>query len=330
MGVGIGEAVLAPCALSMISDMFPRDRLAKPIGVYTMGISMGSGLAFALGGAAISWIEHARGSYAALAHLDPWRGAFFLVGLPGLLLVPLFLTLREPERRERVGGAGSAPSLGDTVRFIASRWRSYVPLFAGKAVVNTLGYAHFWIPAMFQRTWGWSAGRIGPAYGAIVLVAGLVGVNLGGWLADRWYQRGQRDASLRAMLLALGLIIVFHTLAPLMPNGTLALALLFPALIGGAIGSATGSSAAMLVTPNEYRGQVAALSLLIAGGTGLFLGPTSVAFLTQFVLGGEQQLRYGLALAVLGFALVGLVLLLWGRRAYREELERLEARITPG
>ena len=103
--------------------------------------------------------------------------------------------------------------------------------------------------------------------------------------------------------------------------------LFVPALIAAGAGSSAGSTATMLATPNEYRGQVTALSLLIASGLGQLLGPTSVAFTTDFVFRDPQALRYSLAIAVLVFSLVAFAVLSWGLRHYRAAVEGLEARV---
>lgn len=327
MGVGLGEAVLTPCALSLISDLFARDRVGKPIGLYSMGVSLGSSLAFILGGALFAW-SAAEGNdpFAPLGIDDAWRETFLFVGLPGLLLVPVFLLLREPPRRERLGGA--PPSLGDTARFLRERGRVFVPLFCGKAVFNFIAYAHFWIVPLFQRTWGWDLKVTGKVWGLTLLGSGLVGVMLGGWLSDRWYRAGRKDAALRTVWWALLITLPLHALAPLMPTGELALALFVPALIAAGAGSSAGSTATMLVTPNEYRGQMTALSLLIASGLGQMLGPTSVAFGTDFVFGDPQALRWSLSAAVLLFSLAAFAVLSWGLRHYRTAVLGLEAQVA--
>jgi MFS family permease len=327
MGVGIGEAVLTPCALSLISDLFPRERVGKPIGVYSSGVALGSSLAFILGSVIILWLESGgHDPFAALGVTAAWRETFLLVGLPGLVLLPLLLMAREPARRERLNQKAQA-SLADTWRFLVAQRRVFVPLFFGKAVFNLIAYAHFWIVPMFERSWGWSRVRTGTLWGTTLLVSGLIGVILGGWLSDRWYRAGRRDAALRTVWLALLATLPLHALAPLMPSGELALAMFIPTLIAAGAGSSAGSTATMLVTPNEYRGQMTALSLLIASGLGQFLGPTSVAGLTDFVFEDPKALRYSLSIAVLSFSLLAFLVLSLGRRPYREAVIELETRV---
>jgi MFS family permease len=324
LGVGLGEAVLTPCALSMISDLFPRDRLGKPIAVYSMGVSLGSSAALIVGSALIIWLEGTgHDPFAALGISATWRETYLLVGLPGLLLLPLLLTMREPARRERLVG-DAAVTLADTWRFIGQKRRVYVPLFIGKAVFSVIANAHFWIVPMFERTWGWSRPRAGTLWGVTLLASGLTGVMLGGWISDRWYRAGRRDGAMLTVWIALIVTLPMHAIAPLMPSGELALLMFVPVLVAIGAGSAAGSTATILVTPNEYRGQMTALSLLVAGGLGQFVGPTSVAALTDFAFEDPKALRYSLSAVVLVFSLIALAVLTWGLRHYRASLDDLE------
>lgn len=324
MGVGVGEAVLTPCALSLISDMFAREKVGKPIGVYSSGVALGSSMAFILGGAIVLWLESGdHNPFAAIGIEAAWRETFLLVGLPGLLLLPLLLFAREPSRRERLTVTREI-SLLSTLKFLAKNRRVYIPLFFGKAAFNLIAYAHFWIVPMFERTWGWTRVRTGTLWGTTLLLSGLTGVLLGGWLSDRWYHAGRKDAALRTVWLALLATLPLHALAPLMPTGELALALFVPTLIAAGAGSSAGSTATMLVTPNEYRGQMTALSLLIASGLGQFLGPTSVAALTDFVFADPSALRYSLSISVFVFSVIAFATLSFGLRHYRSAVNRLE------
>ncbi|MFZ9994576.1 MAG: MFS transporter [Steroidobacteraceae bacterium] len=327
MGVGVGEAVLTPCALSLISDMFARDKVGKPIGVYSSGVALGSSLAFILGGALILWLE--RGDH------DPfyffgisttWRETFLLVGLPGLLLLPLLLWAKEPARRERLTDIHTI-SFFQTAQFLSKNRRVYIPLFFGKSAFNLIAYAHFWIVPMFARTWGWSPARTGAIWGTTLLLSGLTGVLIGGWLSDYWYRNGRKEAAIRTMWLALLITIPLHAVAPLMPSGELAIALFIPALVAAGAGSSAGSTATMLVTPNEYRGQMIALSLLIASGLGQFLGPTTVAGLTDFIFADPKALRYSLSLAVFSFSIVAFLILSSVLKRYTTTVTELEERL---
>jgi MFS family permease len=328
MGVGCGEAALVPCALSLISDLFPRERVGRAVGVFSMGTGLGSSAAFIVGGSLVVWLAvEGHDPFANLGVVTPWRETFLFVGVPGLLLLPLLLMVREPPRRERLKSASTA-SVTDTLAFLKSHRQVYVPLILSKSVLFLIAGAQFWIVPMFERTWGWSPGRAGTLWGGALLIAGLIGVNIGGWLSDHFYRRGRKDGALRTVSLAMLVALPLHAVAPLMPSGELALALLVPSLIAIGAGSAAVSAAVILVTPNEFRGRITAFSLLIASGLGQFIGPTSVAALTDFLFDQPDALRYSIAIAIAAFSVVAALALAKGVANYRNAMEKLEGVAT--
>jgi MFS family permease len=100
MGVGVGEAALSPSAFSIISDYFPPKRRATAISVYSMGIYIGSGLAFIIGGTVAGFASQQEiWQLPLIGDTRPWQVVFFIVGLPGVFLSLLMYTVREPARR---------------------------------------------------------------------------------------------------------------------------------------------------------------------------------------------------------------------------------------
>ena len=107
ISVGVGEATLGPSAMSMISDYFPRHRLARGLSVYTSSVSAGAGLALVAGGAAIQFV----GTLPPIVlpggdALAPWQMTFVLVGLGGLIV----LLPRSTRSASRCRKATSSPS----------------------------------------------------------------------------------------------------------------------------------------------------------------------------------------------------------------------------
>lgn len=103
VGVGVGEAALNPAALSMISDYFPRRTRGRALTFYNMGVSLGVGVALIFGGQVIAWVAAAPPvELPGIGVLRAWQTVFILVGLPGLLIALLMLTVREPVRRDRL------------------------------------------------------------------------------------------------------------------------------------------------------------------------------------------------------------------------------------
>ena len=98
IGVGVGEASASPAAYSLIADLFPRARRGTALGIYSLGIYVGIGLSSYLGGTVVDGWSGAFPPGTEPLGLRGWQVAFLLAGLPGLLLVPLVLAFREPER----------------------------------------------------------------------------------------------------------------------------------------------------------------------------------------------------------------------------------------
>jgi MFS family permease len=199
MGVGVGEAALSPAAYSLIADYFPPHRRATAMSVYTMGIYVGSGLALVLGGQIIR-LASGQDQYqlAVLGSVTPWQLVFICVGLPGILVALLFLTIREPERSKSRLGASASSTWKETLGYLWSNRATLIFLNVGVALVAMSSYANMsWIPEMFSRRYGWATAYTGLIFGAIMSICGVIGVVGGGWLSDRWLQQGYQDAPLR-------------------------------------------------------------------------------------------------------------------------------------
>ncbi len=324
IGVGVGEATLTPSALSILSDYFPRDRRGAAIGFYNMGVSVGAGIAFVVGGQVIGFVTDAPPvTLPVVGELYAWQTVFLVVGLPGLVVAALMATVREPRRHGRiVANDGAAQteeqiSLRDVMLFFRARIKTYGGLALVVAGSTILGYGFLsWMTSMYLRTWDWTVPQIATGIGIVLLIAGPIGVNGGGWLADRWYRQGKKDAHLRVMTLCAPVMLVSSTALPLMPTPELALLMFVPHILGAAGITAAGGAALMLVTPNQLRAQATAIYYFIISLAGLTLGPTSVAVFTDYVFRDEASLRY--SMTIIGFAapLMSVVAALAMRRSY--------------
>jgi len=334
VGVGVGEATLNPSALSLISDYFPREKRGRAISFYNMGVSLGVGLANIVGAWAIQIATAAPALVLPfVGELRPWQMVFLFVGLPGLLVAALMITVREPPRQDKVrieradGVASDDISIPDTLRFLGDRWKMYATHFLGMSVVTIIGYAYFfWIPTMFVRTWDWTIPEAGYTYGLITLIGGPIGVNLGGWIADKLYARGYKDGLMRTCLFAAIFVFVPTSIvAPLMPTPAWSIAFILPSTMAGAVITATGSAALMMTTPNQMRGQVTAVYYFVINALGLTLGPTAVALITDFGFGDESALRYSIAVLGVGAGVAALGFLAANLKLYRAGVIEAEA-----
>jgi len=325
VGVGVGEATLNPSALSLISDYFPREKRARPIGFYNMGVSLGAGIAMIIGGQIIAWVFSSPAIEVALiGELRPWQTVFIMVGLPGLLIAALMVTVREPRRRGRVeidGAKTQELPLKTVINFLWERKATYLSMFLGMSVVMIVGYGYlFWIPTMFIRTWGWSISEVSMAYGIIVLIFGPLGVNFAGWLAEKMYNNGRRAAHMRVTLLGVFMLVPSAALAPVMPTPELTLAMLTVVTISAAIPTATGTAALMMIVPNQMRAQTTALYYFVTNIFGLTLGSSAVAMVTDYVFKDDSALRYSIAIVSGVTGALALAVLLYNLKHYRQSV----------
>jgi MFS family permease len=344
IGIGVGEATLNPSAYSLISDYFPREKRARPMSFYNMGVSLGAGVAMVLGGQIITWVfTQPRLNLPYVGELYHWQTVFMMVGLPGLLVAVLMITVREPERKGKISlgntlGNNLGNTSGDTddtpdvipIRAVASflweRRSTYLTLFLGMSVVTIIGYGYFsWIPTMFIRTWGWTISQIAFSYGVVILIFGPLGVNLGGWLAERWYNKGRRAAHMRVTLIGALILVPASTLAPLMPTPELAVLMLIPATIGGAIPTATAGAALMMIVPNQMRAQTTAIYYFVINILGLTLGPFMIAFFTDSIFHDESMLRYSISIVSGSAGVIALCFLFANIRHFRASVIEADA-----
>jgi MFS family permease len=330
LGVGVGEGSLGPAALSMISDYFPQRTRTLAIGIYNMGILLGIGLAMIVGGQLITYVTHAPPlRLPVIGELFAWQTVFIVVGLPGLLMAVLLMTIREPQRREGLlSNANNALqlSLAEVARYLLERWRMYASHFVGLSAVTLLAYALFaWVPTMFIRTWGWNIGKVGIAYGVVVLLAAPLSALTAKWLSEYLVARGYRDAQMRAALSCAVMAAASAVAAALSPSPWFAVVLLLPASIGTNAATACALGALMMITPNQMRAQASAIYYLVVNVVGLTIGPTGVALFTDYVFRDPLALRYSIVCIALLAGVFAAGLLLYNLRQFRDALTQSQA-----
>jgi MFS family permease len=318
IGVGVGEAALAPCAYSLLSDYFPPHRRAWALSVYSAAIYLGSGLALIGGGALIALVPAIR--LPGVGLLASWQVVFLIVGLPGVGVALLMATVREPRRLGQTLGAARA-TLGDVWCHVTARRGAYGLIIAGFSASSLMwNGAQGWIPTFFMRTFGWSPAATGLRYGLVLLVLGTLGICAGGLLAGRLRRRGRPSANLLVGLLSSVMVIPFGVLAPLVPDPWLALGLYGGFVFFGAFPYGAAAAALQELTPNGMRAQVSALYLLGLNLVGIGLGPTAVAFITDKVFADDRAVRFSLAITTGLAAPLAVLLLLLALKPNRAAL----------
>ena len=327
IGVGVGEATLSPAAYSMIADYFPPERRATAISVYSMGIYLGSGLAFLLGGLVIQFaVAQGAVTLPLVGDVRPWQVVFFVLGGSGIVFSLAFLLVREPPRAGV--DAGSSVPFGEVVAHLWRNRRTVLCHNLGFAMIAFCSYgAAAWVPSFFIRTYGWKAGEVGIIYGLIVMVFGCAGIVFGGWLTDRWLRQGRTDAALRVGICASSAAILGGVY--LLPSsGTFAAVLMVPSIFALAMPFGAAPAAIQEIVPNQMRGQASAVYLFIVNLIGLGIGPTAVALVTDFVFADDLALRWSLLIVGTGANLAAIAFLAAGLKPYRETLQRSSAGST--
>ena len=299
VGVGVGEATLGPAAYSMITDYFPKQVLARALSIYMVGVTLGSGLAYMLGGAVVSYVDHMEQlAVPVLGDLEGWQLTFFIVGLPGLLVSLLVAaTVREPERAGASISDAYIP-LGDVVRYILERKRAYGGHILGVSIFIMIVYAlNLWGPTYFIRTFEYSRPEAGWVFGLIMILAGTAGLLLAGAVADRLMSRGIQDAYPKVILFSMIGMTPCAVALGFMNNDIVAIVFMCLAIFFSAFQGGISGGTLQLMTPNRMRGQVMALYLLVANLIGLGLGPTVIAITTDFVFGYDAAIGKSIALS---------------------------------
>lgn len=331
VGVGVGEAALSPPAYSILSDYFSADTLPRAMAIYTLGITVGGGLAYIIGGAVYEYFTAAGAiSVPFFGELRPWQTTFVIVGLPGFLLVVMLAFMAEPPRKgelaEGAEGAGHEHSLQEVGAHLRQHWQAYFSLIMGVSLLSVLGYGTMaWYPEFLVRSHGMNRGEAGSAFGLIFLVAGSAGTLLGGFSAKPLLDRGYVDASLRLIMCIALLWLIPAALGPMATSGKMALWAAVPIVFFLNSYFALAISALQNITPNRMRAQVSALMLFSTNLFGLAVGPSAVAAITDFVFADDSALAYSLSVLPILVCPLAAALLFWGLGHYRNALQQRPA-----
>jgi len=175
--VGVGEAAYGTISPSLLADYFRKEFRGRVFGVFFLAIPVGFGLGLAIGGLMD-------------VHFG-WRSAFFVAGIPGLVLAALALKLHDPPRGA-MDEAGPSRALGATGGGATAAYRSL--LRNRPYILTVLGYAAYtfalggmalYIVKFLERVRGVSEAQASVGFAATVIATGLIGIALGGWLSDR-------------------------------------------------------------------------------------------------------------------------------------------------
>ncbi|MBV7495084.1 MFS transporter [Pseudomonas sp. PDM24] len=295
VGVGAFESGFSPLSLSILSDTFQRRRRATAMGLFALGSPAGAFLGLALGG------------YIAATH--GWRAAFFIAGLPGLLLALLIaFTVREPRRGQYDPPeqlTGSVPLR----QVLAHIWRdrALCNILMGMVFCAVVPAAiTIWSPSFLIRVHGMDIRQAGLAASLAVGLCGAAGAAAGGFIADRlgrieeWRKliSPVLGTLLSSVLAVLTFVVVSDAVAAVV---CLALVAFFSQFFIG-----TGYGVTTTLCPPALRGTTLSI-LLMAFNFGSFgLGTLLLGMLSDHLKpwAGNTAIAYGMLGSVL-FSILG-------------------------
>jgi MFS family permease len=295
MIVGTGEAVIGPCSHGIIGDSFPRHALSKPLALQGIGFQAGPAAGMAAAGAILT--AGAAGAFAnwpLLGDLAAWRVAFILIGVPGLLVLPLIALLHEPPRSALRSVEAARPVALQP--FLKQNARLMWPVLGGAALsAMSLGAVTGWVPEYLQRSLGVSPAQAGASLGLILLVAAVVGQGLYAVAVDWFASRGILDAPVRIGLVPAALAIPCSWFAFAMTGAAQFYIALFVYLLCIVPFNALNNTTVQQIAPAPLRSRLSALLILVISVVGFAFAPALVGFLSEFVFG---EARLGLAMQV--------------------------------
>lgn len=323
--VGAGESINAPASYSVAADYFPRERLPRAIAALQIGSVAGGGLALVLGGSMI-WLIATIGSphLPLVGQLRAWQVVFIAIGLPGLLVSLLMLTVAEPPRHG-LGKVRPKVSAREAYGHLLRHFPLYGPMFIGLTLGSLDNGIRAWGAAFFQRSYGWSPATYGLTSGIAQIVLMLAGLWLGTRAVEGMMRRGREDAPLRLVLYTRLAALPFAIAMPLMPNVWLAFACQGVAALTLGMSGPQLNAILQIVSPNRIRGQVTALYLFIYFVIGSGLAPLVTGLVTDHVFTSPGDLRWSILLLHVLFLPASLAISWLGLRPYREEVHRLNA-----
>ena len=297
IGVAVGEAVMAPVSVSLVSDYFPQNKQGKPMGVITAGVYLGIGATLIGGGYLIDYLTDIGGiTIPGIGYFKPWQATFLLVGIPGILISIAAFMLHEPKRLGLSKMQDNSKPI-NIFSHLKTNKITLFPMFGGLIFMALIFYSFtFWAPSMMVRTYGLSLTEVGFTLGIITIIASILGTISSGTVVDYLRSRGHSDAPIRTGMYACIFATPAICLAPIVDSLFLTWALIGIYLFFISSFAPIGLLAVSGISGNEVKGQMAAVHAFLMMAFGLSLGPQITAFFTDFVLMDESKLGYAMAL----------------------------------
>lgn len=293
--VGLGEASFGAIGPAVISDAFSGKKRNQAITIFSVAVPIGAAIGFALGGY--------------LGATLGWRAAFFITGFPGFLLAILLFTIPEPSRGQSDGTLATADKINIKKLGALFRNKQYMLATIGYVFYTfAMGAFSFWGPAFLSRVHGMNVNDATMFLGPALIVGGLLGTLLGGYLANKWRRKNPAGY---AILLSVSVFIAvpFSFISFLTTDTTLSLVAIAISLLF--LFQATGPINTILVecVPSNMRASAMAICIFFIHAFGDIWSPELVGHVSDRF----NSLRIGMLILPGAFIFAGILWMWLGR-----------------
>jgi MFS family permease len=318
--VGLGEAALAPCAVTMIGDLFPPSRRGPPMALYVLGSMVAVGIGSAATGSILKLAP--LGAFDAvplLRGLAPWRTAFIVLGTSGALIALLVALLEEPARKGVALEARNGLGLRQTFIYFAENWKVLLPFYGAVATYGIgSALAMGWGPAVLIRTYGLTAGALGQSLGADQFFAAM-GAICAALVIDPVVRRAGTAGKLYLGAL-LSLLAIPSTIAYAANSIWLATAMTAEVMFVSAIYGSTMLSTMTELVPTNMKGISVSLYAFVLIMIGSTLGPLIAAQVNQGLFHDPKMIGHAIALVGISALVMSAALTLAARWRFTKAL----------
>ena len=314
--VGAAESSLGPAVYSLLADIFPRGRLGRALGVFSLGPFLGSTAAFMLGGGALYWLgENGRYAFSGFT-FHTWHLIFLLAGVPGLLLaLAIALVVKDPRTRRGVTAPLDKAPFKEVLGYLIDQRAIFFTLLVGFNMLVLSLYAMFaWAPAFLVRTEGVSSAEAGIWLGSIVLFGGGTGALCAGFLMDALIARQRSAASFEVGMFAASVVFVSVLFVALFPFRGSSFFIVALSVFFGSFALAPAIAGIQSASPPAYRSRISSL-YLIFGIVVQALVNVLIGVLNDVLFQGPNGIQKSLTVLMAVSSFGAIVLLAYGRGA---------------
>ena len=317
--IGVGESSLTPSAMSMLSDVFPKEKRGMAAGIYYFGIPLGVGLGFLI--------------QATLGPIFGWRKIFIGLGVIGAIVSIFIYFLTEPIRGEIDGmqnqekSSSLKDSLKDTYKAITSSKSLFFVILAGTLNNIPIGMGSFdSIWAVQER--GFTAVEYNSLFGLYFIIGGGIGTIVGGYLSDLLGNKlkGGPAHFLFYSYIIMTPIVILYRIVP--PDSIWFYISLFFISINVSFFYGAVFSTIQNLTSTKIRGTVIGLWVLSVNIFGIALGAFLTGFFADNVFNNYQEPLTITMIVMGGFGVLAMICYYLAGIWYREDLARVNKEIN--